>query len=188
MTGVDHLIIPVFRSIACPITSRLFFVTPAGNVSRNNVSPQMAMPPCPSFGSGWCHTMFWFAATLHDVGAFATFTRQVPLGPLAWGQLSTVPASPVPEELLPPSPLLLPEAPPLLPEPLAEGPPEELLPAGPPELLPDVPLAPPPGPLLEALASDCPPVADPDGEPGAVLQLVATKSVAASDTCSGNRW
>src|SRR5260370_35150503 len=83
---------PVFLSIACPTTSRLFFETPAVNVSRNNVSPQTAMPPCPSFGSGWCHTMFVLAATLHDVGAFATSPRQLPLGPPAWAQLATPPS------------------------------------------------------------------------------------------------
>src|ERR1700682_11304 len=53
----------------------------------------MAMPTCPSFGSAWRHTMFWLAATLHDVGAFATSTRQVPLGPLACGQLATPPSA-----------------------------------------------------------------------------------------------
>src|SRR5260370_23876775 len=152
---------PVFLSIACPTTSRLFFETPAGNVSRNNVSPQTAMPPCPSFGSGWCHTMFVLAATLHDVGAFATSTRQLPLGPPAWGQLATPPSAAgggteassvdgvsgptaVPEVAPAPVPPV-----PLVPEPVGTEPVElaplspavsaELPPAAPPDLSPAVP-------------------------------------------------
>jgi len=87
------LIFPVLLSIACPTTSRLLSETPGGNVSRNNVSPQTAIPPCPSFGSGWCQTMFWLAATLHEVGALAALTRQVPFGPAACGQLATLPSA-----------------------------------------------------------------------------------------------
>ena len=152
------MIFPVLLSIACPTTSRLLIETPGGNVSRNNVSPQTAIPPCPSFGSGWRHTMFWLAATLHEVGALAALTRQVPFGPAACGQLPTPPTaggavdpSPVTavpesdsEEASSPGPL-----PPLeLPED-ESGPLPELLPAAPPVLepLPEAPLDPVEAPL-----------------------------------------
>jgi hypothetical protein len=37
--------------------------------------------------------MFWLAATLHEVGALAALTRQVPFGPAACGQLATPPTA-----------------------------------------------------------------------------------------------
>jgi hypothetical protein len=37
--------------------------------------------------------MFWLAATLHEVGALAALTRQVPFGPAACGQLATPPSA-----------------------------------------------------------------------------------------------
>src|SRR5262245_16529152 len=91
----DQRIRPVARSIACPCTLTLVPVAPAGNVSRNNRSPQTAIPPCPSFGSAPFQTIPWFAATLHFTGASAAATLQFPFGPAACGQFPpTVPSPP----------------------------------------------------------------------------------------------
>src|SRR5438045_1151380 len=49
------------------------------------------MPPCPSSGSVPVQRMFWLVATLQVVGAPSTFTRKVPSGPPAWGQLAPSP-------------------------------------------------------------------------------------------------
>src|SRR3954462_9513252 len=88
----DHLILPVALSMAWPMIV-LLFLEPAnsGKVARYMVSPQMAMPPWPSLGSGAFHRMFWLAATLQWVGASGTSPRQVPSGPPAWTQFTTAP-------------------------------------------------------------------------------------------------
>ncbi len=113
--------------------------------------------------------MFLFAATLQVVGAPSTFTRNVPSGPPACGQLSSIvmggvdasvplpsgaglEASSAPTPELVPEPTTLPE----LPEPTTTLP-EELMPE-PPAIMPEDS----PEPALEApldplLASACPP-------------------------------
>src|SRR5256885_9228484 len=89
----DHLILPSARLIACPSTVALSLApVNGGKVSRKSVSPDTAMPPCPSLGSGARQRMFSPAATLQWTGASATFTRNVPSGPPACGQLATDPA------------------------------------------------------------------------------------------------
>src|SRR2546421_2200828 len=88
----DHLIFPVARSMAWPMTSLPPVDPKGGYVSRNKVSPATAMPPCPSSGSVPVQRMFWLVATLQVVGAPSTFTRKVPSGPPAWGQLARSPS------------------------------------------------------------------------------------------------
>src|SRR5882724_8927010 len=53
------------------------------------------MPPWPSLSRLVRQRMFLLAATLHVVGAPATFTRNVPSGPPACGQLATAAGGPL---------------------------------------------------------------------------------------------
>src|SRR5438105_1328150 len=99
--------------------------------------------------------MFLPAATLHDVGAFATSTRQVPSGPPACGQWAMpsrgieasradVASAPESDDADPDAP---PTSAPAKPPPAALPPLPESLPAAPPlEVLLDIPL--PAFPLL----------------------------------------
>ena len=162
---VLHLMAPVARSMAEPSIERLFLLPVKGrNVVRNSRLAPTAMPPWPSLSRLVCQRMFWWAATLHVVGAPETFARNVPSGPPACGQLWSVAAPAAPDTPAAPDEPPTLKAPPLAPlpaepvAPLVEAPALE----PPAESAPKLPPAGPPA-LLAALeppfASGCPALA-----------------------------